>query len=147
MSLKQFCWTEVHSVNSTMLVMHKNEVVHKTLTLQVLIKPQSPQHPQPRLRVEPFPLFTRCNLKNTINIKLYSINQSTLCFGAIWEDNQQELEIDAEYFYITTAHAAQKLFFCSRVIRQSTSFLWVCVKETEQITVKLNLHNVLLPLS
>lgn len=127
MSLKQFCWTEVHSVNSTMLVMHKNEVVHKTFTVQVLIEPQSPQHPQPSLWVEPFPLFTRCNLNNAINIKLYSINQSTLCFGAIWEDNQQELEINTEYLYVTSAHAAQKLLFCSCVIRQSTSlrgYVW-----------------------
>lgn len=88
MSLKQFCWTEVQSVNSTMLVMHKNEVVHKTFTVQVLIKPQSPQRPPLNLWVELFLLFTQGNSNNAINVKLYLINQSTLCFGAIWKDNQ-----------------------------------------------------------
>lgn len=87
-----------------MLVMHKNEVVHKTFPVQVLIKPQSPQDPQPSFPVEPFPLFTRRHLNNATNVKFCSINQRTLCFGAIGEDNQQELEINTDYLYVTTAH-------------------------------------------
>lgn len=104
MSLKQFCWTEVQGVNSTMLVTHKNEVVHKTFSVQVLIKPQSPQHSPLNLWVEPIPLFTQCNSSNAINVKLYLINQSTLCFGAIWKDNQT----------VGNKYRAFVCYYCSR---------------------------------
>lgn len=58
-SLEQFCWTEVHKCqDSTALVMHKNEVVHKTSTVQVLIMPLRLTSP-PSLRVETFPLVSR----------------------------------------------------------------------------------------